>query len=394
MIFQLSKTIWAVVFSFLSMFVLGLCDNMRGPLYPEVLKFFDLTNSQGAVNFALTSTAAVIANTLSAYSLRKIYLDRLLSVSVVALILAPLIMGLAPTYAYFLVGAVVLGLGFGSLGVAQNLLIAENTTGTAQTRALAGLHSIYGFSSLIAPYLASRAPAWFAVNFPRLGFMSEWRSAFFVISALGSMLFVTILISRPRSHFEAHVDHDESKHGKKSSFTKLMWVAGFFASYVGAEILISSRLALYMRTYFNMSLQQSSNYVTYFFVFLLIGRLTFAIKTFKSHIKTQMNLSLILSIFSLALGLWIHPIFLSMIGLTMAPFYPLAIVYISDITGVQKRRFLTFAMGMQGLFVIFMHLGVGVISDVFGLFTAFGLGILLLIGSIICLNMHPKISSH
>lgn len=393
MIFQLSKTTWAVVFAFLSMFVLGLIDNMRGPLYPEVLKFFDLTNSEGAFNFALTSTAAVIANTVSAYALRKIYLDRLLSISVVAMIVSPLIMGLAPSYAYFLLGAVVLGLGFGSLGVAQNLLIAENTTGTTQRRALAGLHSIYGFSSLIAPYLASRAPTWFAVNFPSLGFMSEWRSAFFVITILALILFVAIIISRPRTHFEAHVEHNESLHGKKSPFSNLMWVAGFFASYVGAEILISSRLALYMRTYFNMSLQESSNYVTYFFVFLLIGRLTFAIKTFKIQLRTQMNLCLVLSILSLVLGLWIHPIFLSMIGLTMAPFYPLAIVYISDITGVEKRRFLTFAMGMQGALVIVMHLGVGVISDVFGLFTAFGLGILLLVGSIICLNLHPKISS-
>ncbi len=76
----------------------------------------------------------------------------------------------------------------------------------------------------------------------------------------------------------------------------------------------------------------------------------------------------------------------------MAPFYPLAIVYISEITGVQKRRFLTFAMGVQGLLVIFMHVGVGYLSDAFGLFSAFGVGIVLLIGSILCLNLHPKLA--
>lgn len=389
MFIKLGKTSWAIIFAFLSMFVLGLSDNMRGPLYPELIKFFSLSNAQASYSFAITSMAAVLANTLAAFALRKIQLDRLLAISIGLMFVAPLIMGTAPNYIIFLSGALILGLSFGSMGVAQNLLIAENTYGRQQTQALAGLHGIYGFSSLIAPWLASRSPTWFSEEFVFNG----WRSAYFVTTILSFLALVVILVSSPKPQFEGHVEHDEAIHGKKSSFVTLLWFAGFFASYVGAEILISSRLALYMRTYFNMTLEGSSNYVTYFFIFMLVGRLFFAFKSFQMKLKNQLNISLILSIVSLVLGLWVHPLFLAVVGLTMGPFYPLGIVYISEITGVQKRRFLTFAMGMQGLFVIFMHLGVGYISDALGLFSAFGLGIILLLGSILCLNLHPKISA-
>ena len=173
----------------------------------------------------------------------------------------------------------------------------------------------------------------------------------------------------------------------------MFWFAGFFASYVGAEILVSTRLALYMRTYFSMNLEESSDYVTGFFIFLFIGRIFFIFKSFRLPLKLQLNFSLGLSLLSLILGLAVHPFFLAFIGLTMAPFYPLAIVYISEITGYQKRRFLTFVMGLQSFCVIFMHAGVGYLTDKYGLFYAFYIGIFLLLCSIFCLNLHPKINS-
>jgi hypothetical protein len=37
-----------------------------------------------------------------------------------------------------------------------------------------------------------------------------------------------------------------------------------------------------------------------------------------------------------------------------------------------------------------MHLGVGLLTDSFGLFYAFGVGIFALALSLICLNLHPK----
>ena len=54
------------------------------------------------------------------------------------------------------------------------------------------------------------------------------------------------------------------------------------------------------------------------------------------------------------------------------------------------RQFLTYAMGLQSLAVVSMHLGVGYLTDMLGLFYAFGVGIFALVLSLICLNLHPK----
>jgi len=393
MLLQISKTKWAIFFAFISMFVLGISDNIRGPLYPELLNFFSLSHSQGALSFALTSLAAFMANTLAAFSLKKIQLDRLMFVSIILMIIGPLLMGLASTFSFYLAGAIFFGFSIGSLGVVQNLLIAENTHGRSQTQALSGLHGVYGLSSLVAPLLASRAPAWFLNNFPQWTLLTKWQSSFFIITVLAAAILLMLFFTTAQPQFTPHALHDESVHGKKCSVWTMLWFAGFFASYVGAEILISSRLALYMRTYFEMSLEKSSDYVFYFFIFLFLGRIFFVFKSFKMQLKNQLNLFLGSSLVCLLLGLWLHPFFLTLVGLTMAPFYPMAIGYISATAGFQKRRFLTFTMGVQSLFVIFMHIVVGYITDAYGLFYAFGIGIFLLIGSMICLNLHPKINT-
>ena len=375
---------WAVIFACMSMFVLGLSDNIRGPLFPELLQYFNLTNSQGSLSFALASTAAFFGNALAAYSLKRIHLDRLLALSVFLMGCGLFAMGLAPTFMVYLIGAIIFGFSVGATGVAQNLLIAENTESDEQTKGLAMLHGLYGLSSLVAPLLASRAPAMFA---------GRWQSSFILTSILAFFVTTMILGSKVRPAFASLVQHNEAIHGKKSSLKTLFWFAGFFASYVGAEILVSTRLALYMRTFFNMNLEESSDYVTGFFIFLFIGRIFFIFKSFRIPLKFQLNLSLGLSLLSFILGLAVHPFFLAFIGLTMAPFYPLAIVYISEITGYQKRRFLTFVMGLQSFCVIFMHAGVGYLTDKYGLFYAFYIGIFLLLCSIFCLNFHPKIDS-
>ncbi|MGZ3692377.1 MAG: MFS transporter, partial [Pseudobdellovibrio sp.] len=116
-----------------------------------------------------------------------------------------------------------------------------------------------------------------------------------------------------------------------------------------------------------------------------------ALRSFKVSLKQQMNASLFLSLLCLILGLAVHPFFFAISGLTMAPFYPLAVAYISEITGPHKRKYLTFVIGAQSLFVILMHIGVGYLTDLCGLYYAFGTGIILLIFAILCLNTHPEV---
>lgn len=388
--FYTSRMSWALIFACLSMFVLGISDNIRGPLYPELLNAFSLRNSVGSLSFALASFAALCGNASAAYILRWMQIDKLLAWAVGLMMAGVFVMGMAPLFIWFLLGCFLFGFGMGSTGVAQNLLIAENVMPPLQTKALSVLHGLYGLSSLLAPFLASRAPKLFAITEVTEHF--GWQSAFFVCGVIACAILALILIVRPIGGFVHHDSHSDALKQPRS-YKTMLWFAGFFATYVASEILVSSRLALYMRSYFGLSLEESSNYVTYFFICLLAGRLMFAIKSFKLELRHQLNASLMLSILFLVLGLSMSPWFLVLTGLSMAPFYPLAIVYIAERAGVQKRRFITFAMGIQSVCVILMHVGVGYLTDLLGLSFAFGLGIVLLIVALVCLNFHPKVSS-
>jgi fucose permease len=363
------------------MFILGLTDNVRGPLFPEVLHYFNLSSVRGSWSFATTSSAAFLGAYLSVQFLRKYTLSSLLMTAMLFMGSGVLIMGNAVTFLVFIGGSFAIGISIGFMGVAQNLLVTESTTPERKTRTLSALHATYGLASLIAPLLAATAT----------NITSTWRTAFVIIGVLCFSYAVIQFLVKADPPFKVHqVLSSDQEDPIAVSKKALMFIGGVFAFYVVAEIMIGTRLAQYMRSYYSMDLTQSSQYVTYFFLFMLIGRIFFAVKKISMNTKKQMNISLILSLILLILGLNSHPIILTIVGLSMAPFYPLSIAYISEATGIHARKFLTFAMGFQSLAVVSMHLGVGYLTDKLGLFYAFGVGIFALLLSLVCLNFHPK----
>lgn len=382
-LFEIKQSTWAIVFAFLSLFVLGLADNIRGPLYPEILNQFLLSNSQGSWTFAIASFAAFIGSMLSAPYLRRFTISSLLCIAMFMMFLGLMLVGYTKSLPSLLGSCFVLGLSIGTMGVAQNLLVSENVESRIRSRVLSAMHAVYGLSSFLAPLLAAYATE----------VTGSWRGAFVTTSLIALLFFGVQLIVRPRPLFSVHKsagkDSDLNSNQKASKFALLM-VGGMFAFYVVAEILVGTRLALYMRTYFGMDLVRSSEYVTLFYLFLLAGRVLFAFVKVPFSIKKQLNGSLVLSTVCLLLGLKIHPFFMALTGLAMAPYYPLCIAYITEVANSMTRTFIAFAMSFQSLAVVSMHLGVGYLTDKMGLSFAFGIGVLGLVLSIICLNFHPK----
>lgn len=379
---KIKQATWAIAFAFTSMIIIGLVDNIRGPLFPEVLNYFNLTSIKGSWSFATTSMAAFIGSYLTTAFLKKYSMSQLLLTAVMLMAIGMFVMGVAPNFNLFIVGSFVIGASIGSMAVAQNLLVSESVKPENKSRALSGLHAMYGLASFIAPLLASIAT----------NETSSWRSAFLIISGISFVYCMVHIFVKadPPFHIHVHVHETEKAEQVTVPFKSLILIGGIFAFYVVAEIMIGTRLAQYMRNYYSMDLSQSSLYVTYFFLFLLVGRVFFALKKIAIPIKKQMNISLTISLILLIIGLNFHPLVLTLVGLAMAPFYPLSVAYISEVSGSYGRRFLTFAMAFQSLAVVTMHLGVGYLTDTLGLFYAFGVGIFALVLSLVCLNFHPK----
>lgn len=382
MLAKIKQSHWALIFAFASLFTLGLADNIRGTLFPEILNQFQISNTLGSWLFATSSGAAFVSSITSTAYLRSYTISSLLFSGVLLLAVGLAIMGFAVNFSWLIVGSLFLGLGIGYMGVAQNLLVAESAEGKNRAKALSGLHGMYGLASFIAPLLAATTTQVFG----------SWSGAFYVVAGVSTAFLVTQLVITPNPKFIVHVPKvDDVEEGKKRVSKKaLIMVSFFFGFYVVAEILISSRLALYMRTYYQMDLIHSAQYVTLFFLFLLVGRASFAFIHLPFSLKSQLNGFLIGTLIFIVLGLKIHPFFLALSGLTMAPYYPLCVSYISEISKGLSRTFLSVAMSFQSLAVVAMHLGVGYMTDHYGLAFAFGVGILALVISVICLSFHPQ----
>lgn len=356
------KIIWPLILlSYACLFVFGLSDNIRGPLFPEILKEFNLSDSTGSLMFSLSSLSGFIASYFARNLLRRFDRRTILQYACLILFLTMNAMALAPHFYFFLFFSVLFGLSAGIIGLIPNVLVPLGSSPEKKQQLLSGLHAMYGVASLLAPMLVAS-----------IGFLNiSWRYTF-AFASLGPL--ILFLYSRHDSHRPHHSkpmpQTDELRKNRKINFRPQLFLAFMVSFSVAAEIMISSRLALYMRRVWNYDLETSSLYVTYFFIFLLMGRLLFTGLKFNKTIQFQLSICLILTAINLGLGLFYHPLFLAIAGFFIAPFYPLSISLISNEFPDDLDTAVSYMMATDSMMLALMHLFIGKLSDAYGIHQA------------------------
>lgn len=362
--------IWnAVLLAYASLFALGLADNVRGPLYPDILKDFALDHSQGAWFFATSSLCGVLGGLATAAFTSR--WDRLLTLALSCFLLGLGLvgMGAAEHFYFLLAAAAIFGFSLGLLGVLQNTLAAAGAPVEKRERVLSGLHACYGLASLTAPLLVNLTLGWF--EHPRQAFYAAALIPFSVAA------WIVLFRQKESAELKVRMSPESARQNEKKSKTyslRQVWLAGVLSAYVMAEILVSSRLALFLRREKGEDLVSANHQVTLFFLFLLLGRLLAAFVKNPLPLKTQMFLSLLLSILCMGLGLggWTWGFLLT--GLAMAPFYPVAVAVMAQEEPEGLDRMVGVAISLQSLSVVLMHLIFGWTADRFGLQMAFWWG--------------------
>lgn len=348
-----------ITLTYLSLFGLGLTDNLRGTLFPEILNTYSLTNSQGAYLFIVTSIFSILASFTSQQWIKK-------ADSIIVWRWGILFMGLgatgfffAPHFSLLLVSGAILGLGFGILAVTQNLLITLVATPSKKQKTLSGLHSMYGFASFLSPLLVRELTPepW------------SWKFLFLMAGLLILILYMSTF-TIPKSSLAAHNANLPPPPKKLNHRRHTLMVSIIIACYICVELLISTRMTSYLKFHYQWSLAQASLYLTYFFVGLLLGRVTFTFFHPPIRTKKMLLISLLSSLLVIALGLCVDPLFLSLSGLFLAPFYPLAIALISELFPGHVTPVLSKTISLQSLFFIFMNLAVGYWTDHWGIASA------------------------
>lgn len=372
-----------IVLAYFSLFALGLGDNSRGPLFPEILKVFSVSDSQGSIYFAVSSLFGFAGSFSVRYFLFKFNRVSTLQISLFLMSVGLFGMAFAKEYYQLLLASAVFGFSMGVVGVVQNILVTVGSPPLRRQRMLSGLHSFYGLSSLLAPL--------FVAGVISLG--GSWRSVFMAISAVPVALFIGAFFNRRGqsvSRIRPSPTENSNPVGAGSTWSQyyLGLALGFYAL---AEMMISTRLALYLRREYEMDLAASSLYLTGFFVGLLIGRLIFALIPVRRALLRTLLGALIASAACIILGLWVSPLFFALTGFCMGPFYPLAVAYVYQHFSDTIDNAISSCLTIQAFLTVLMHAGVGYLTEVYGISKALWVGPVALILAFLVLNSFERV---
>jgi MFS transporter, FHS family, glucose/mannose:H+ symporter len=344
---------------FVSLFALAFLDNSRSPVFQDIIVDLDLKDGVAALFFAATSFMSFVLGRTSPRILAAgVSLLNLVRIGHLLMLLGFVWISKSHSIVALISASGLFGVGYGIINLTQNILIIEGSAPALRRRLLSGLHSVYALASLVAPVVIS-----FCFEFG-----IEWRQAFVIFSVFPLGAIVMTFFAKNK----AAADLVKAVPAARNNFNlKNFLVSLGIAFYVVGEILVTTRLPLYLRRDEGFSPESAARYLGLFFLLLFIGRLSFAFVKFEKISNRQIMLvSLALATLTTALGVLVHPAWFAWSALPMAPFFGVALNYITESFGQGVNAALGAALSLQSLFVVAMHYGIGMITESWGIRTA------------------------
>lgn len=363
---QLKSINWnLLILAYSSLFIMGLIDNSRGPIYPQLLETFHFSTSRGSLIFTLAAAAGLSINLTSRFWIRWIGAAKGILYSLGAMFIGALMMGLSPSLPYsdffLFFFSFVLGLGLSACGISMNILVAQGTPEHLRRQAFAGLHSTYGIASFTAPFFIYLSTL---INL-------HWYQYFIALSIVPLLFIFLLLPITPKS---SNANASDNEMIPPFSIWKRLPYATLFGSYVASEILVSSRLVLYAQQAKDISVIQSGQMLSVFFFCLTFGRMFFTFVPIKFiSSKTLLALSLIGSIIFFLLGISVSIWFVPLTGLAMSFFFPVGINWLNEEFPKHANFMTATAMTSIGFALIIVHFLFGKIAQHVSITAAFWL---------------------
>jgi MFS transporter, FHS family, glucose/mannose:H+ symporter len=356
-IFDSRLAFHSVLFCYVSLFLYGLLDNTRGPIYPSLLEKYQLSSFVGSWFFSATSFVFLVASALAPSFLSKRGYLRGFRESLVLMGLGQLLFFWAPHFSYVLVGCIFLGFGMGTISVIQNVLVLVSSPKDKATQIVNGLHANYAGASLLAPLLVAFL---FRHSIPfEYGFLFGALSCFVL---LGASFSVKALVEPERHKIS------EGQSRLASVFKgRYLPMAILASSYVAGEILLSSRLSQYLvKTQF-FSSERASLWTSAFFVCLLLGRLMFTFFHFRISTKRLVRVLLSCSVVLSLVGLLVTPMALVLLGFFISPLYAMVMVIAKKEFPKEIESVTSLMLMLTGVFIVSSNMVVGLVTDSFGI---------------------------
>ena len=378
--------------AYLSMVVLGIADNLRGPLFLDILKGFSLDHSRGSLFFSIASFMVLPGGYLAGFLLKKLSLINALRCSLGLMTFSIIGFAISKSFAVLLIFVPLFGMALAMQGVVQNVTVLRVAKAETMQRSQSRLHSIYGFASLLAPLLVILV----------YRYSENWQSVFavacvFAVAALLSSFFFSTSTSKSESQgpFEVKIDSTQSVKLDPVQKRRARIASGYFglmmAIYVNVEVIIFTHITEFARQGASLDLETSNLLTTLVFAALFAGRLLFSFWQPPIRLISQMNLCLISAILSMIFGILVSPWFFVISAFSVAPFYPMGITAAGYFFSSEAGTVTSHVVALSGITVVVMQTGVGLLTDRWGISWAMMLGPLFALISVVMMSQFSRI---
>ena len=380
----LGLTNWfGVGVSFATLFVFSIGDNVRGAIYPDLLNHFAVGTGFGSLFFLIASGVAVffqfIAPRLLSGMQRQFYLLYVLFLICMGLgpgLQALVSFGLGPiqgSFEWILVGSFIFGIGMGGSSIFHGILLQSSVPKEKVARSFSILHSLYGAGAFLSPFLVTQLRQLEFSWASSLGFVFCLAILLATLTAGLNSWLPQVREHKPRADQEL-IENDLTP-PQAEDRKWVSWAIFALAFCVATEILISSRMTLFLREALNFSPALAELYLSGFFLCLFAGRVFAAFKLTEVPFGRLTQWLSTICLLALVGALALHPILFLLVGFFMGPLFPLSLGELSRRDSASFGKDSSLLYGWVGIGIFSMHGLFGMIASQFGLLAAMSLGV-------------------
>jgi FHS family glucose/mannose:H+ symporter-like MFS transporter len=350
-----------VILSYVGCLIYGFIGTARGTIYPDLLTTFHITNTEGSLFYSLASATGLIANLTTYRWYPRFGPIQGTTIFLLLTALGTWMVSVGPTFEITLVGAAVLGFAMAGSGLLTNVVGAQSTEDVKLRRqVLAGLHACYGAASMLAPLIVT--------GLTKAG--CDWRLSFAILGL--TPLAAAIYSARTKDHSPKTVWKDAFVEHKP--WRRTMWYASVCTFYVAVETLLQTRLVQYGRDALGFDAALANTLLSAFFFTFFLGRLAFTLIPLKHSNMAILMTSSIASLVFFFVGLYVNPWGFALAGAGCSVFYPCIMSLLAEELGPATAFAMSWCQTLQSVGVMLMHVGVGYLTDKFGLPSAMVVG--------------------
>ncbi|WP_164470895.1 MFS transporter [Vaginisenegalia massiliensis] len=257
-----NKRLRASLTLFILMFSVAFVENIKGVIIPQIKASYHLNATNISFMLTLSALAYVGATYLAGEIIESFGRKWTEALGIGLAALGCAIMGFSPSFSIFILGMIILNIGFGFNGVIINVVMPAMFV-TYQSIAVNGVHFMYGFGATVGQRLA--------------GYLigQGWTFSMMYRYLMGIMAVLALLacfIYYPK------VNSDEAKESSAPPLNPYrqpyFWLfVSAMSLYVFAETGLGNWLVDYLKVTQKMGENQGSQYIATFFMLLALGRL-------------------------------------------------------------------------------------------------------------------------